>query len=66
MNSSSEAEAIEDYRRVFDRLSPFADYVVVNVSCPNTPDEFDEASPTTSGRSSRRSRPKTIGTSRYW
>ena len=45
MNSSSETEAIEDYRRVFDRLSPFADYVVVNVSCPNTPDEFDEASP---------------------
>ena len=45
MNSSNEREAIEDYRRVFDRLSPFADYVVVNVSCPNTPDEFDEASP---------------------
>ncbi len=45
MNSSSEMEAIEDYRRVFDRLSPFADYVVVNVSCPNTPEEFDEGSP---------------------
>ncbi|WP_436346880.1 quinone-dependent dihydroorotate dehydrogenase [Natronorubrum sp. FCH18a] len=45
MNSSNEREAIEDYRRVFDRLSPFADYVVVNVSCPNTPDEFDESSP---------------------
>ncbi|QFU84949.1 quinone-dependent dihydroorotate dehydrogenase [Natronorubrum aibiense] len=45
MNSSSESEAIEDYRRVFDRLSPFADYVVVNVSCPNTPEEFDEGSP---------------------
>jgi len=45
MNSSTEAEAIEDYRRVFDRLSPFADYVVVNVSCPNTPEEFDEGSP---------------------
>ncbi|AGB38950.1 quinone-dependent dihydroorotate dehydrogenase [Natronococcus occultus] len=45
MNSSDEDEAIEDYRRVFDRLAPFADYVVVNVSCPNTPDEFDEASP---------------------
>jgi dihydroorotate dehydrogenase len=45
MNSSSEREAVEDYRRVFVRLSPFADYVVVNVSCPNTPDEFDEASP---------------------
>jgi dihydroorotate dehydrogenase len=45
MNSSNATEAIEDYRRVFDRLSPFADYVVVNVSCPNTPDEFDEGSP---------------------
>ncbi len=45
MNSSNEEEAVEDYRRVFDRLSPYADYVVVNVSCPNTPDEFDEASP---------------------
>ncbi|MDF9746017.1 quinone-dependent dihydroorotate dehydrogenase [Natrinema salsiterrestre] len=45
MNASTEREAIEDYRRVFDRLSPFADYVVVNVSCPNTPDEFDEGSP---------------------
>ncbi|WIV66195.1 quinone-dependent dihydroorotate dehydrogenase [Natrialbaceae archaeon AArc-T1-2] len=45
MNTSSEDEAIEDYRRVFDRLSPYADYVVVNVSCPNTPDEFEEDSP---------------------
>ncbi|MFC7231439.1 quinone-dependent dihydroorotate dehydrogenase [Saliphagus sp. GCM10025308] len=45
MNTSSEREAIEDYRRVFTRLAPFADYVVVNVSCPNTPDEFDESSP---------------------
>ncbi|AHG02192.1 dihydroorotate dehydrogenase (plasmid) [Halostagnicola larsenii XH-48] len=45
MNTSSQQEAIEDYRRVFDRLSPFADYVVVNVSCPNTPEEFDESSP---------------------
>ncbi|WP_255191608.1 quinone-dependent dihydroorotate dehydrogenase [Natronobeatus ordinarius] len=45
MNTSNEQEALEDYRRVFDRLSPFADYVVVNVSCPNTPDEFEEDSP---------------------
>ncbi|RQG97167.1 quinone-dependent dihydroorotate dehydrogenase [Natrarchaeobius chitinivorans] len=45
MNTSTEGEAIEDYRRVFDRLSPFADYVVVNVSCPNTPEKFDESSP---------------------
>ncbi len=45
MNTSSEREAIEDYRRVMTRLAPFADYLVVNVSCPNTPDEFDEQSP---------------------
>lgn len=45
MNSSTQEESIEDYRRVFDRLSPFADYVVVNVSCPNTPEEFDQSSP---------------------
>ena len=45
MNTSSQQEAVEDYRRVFDRLSPFADYIVVNVSCPNTPEEFDESSP---------------------
>ncbi|WP_255171604.1 quinone-dependent dihydroorotate dehydrogenase [Natrononativus amylolyticus] len=45
MNTSGETEALEDYRRVFDRLSGYADYVVVNVSCPNTPDEFDEGSP---------------------
>ncbi len=45
MNVSTEREAIEDYRRVFTRLSPFADYVVVNVSCPNTPEKFDESSP---------------------
>lgn len=31
------AEAADDYRRSFERLAPFADYVVVNVSSPNTP-----------------------------
>ena len=45
MNSSDEVEAIEDYRRVFDRLYEYGDYFVVNVSCPNTPDEFDEDDP---------------------
>ncbi|WP_290818048.1 quinone-dependent dihydroorotate dehydrogenase [Halovivax sp.] len=45
MNTSDEREALEDYRRVFDRLYPFGDYFVVNVSCPNTPDEFDEDDP---------------------
>ena len=45
MNTSDEDEAIEDYRRALDRLSEFAEYVVVNVSCPNTPEEFDEDDP---------------------
>ena len=45
MNTSDAAEAIEDYRRVVDRLSAHADYFVVNVSCPNTPEEYDEQSP---------------------
>lgn len=30
-------DAIEDYQLVFEKLAPFADYVVVNVSSPNTP-----------------------------
>ena len=45
MNTSGPEEAIEDYRRVFDRLYPHPDYFVVNVSCPNTPDAFDEDDP---------------------
>jgi dihydroorotate dehydrogenase len=45
MNTSDAAEAIEDYRRAFDRLYEFPDYFVVNVSCPNTPEEFDEDDP---------------------
>ncbi|WP_254862678.1 quinone-dependent dihydroorotate dehydrogenase [Halovivax gelatinilyticus] len=45
MNTSDESEALEDYRRVFSRLRPHGDYFVVNVSCPNTPDEFDEDDP---------------------
>ncbi len=31
-------EAVEDYRRSFLALAGFADYLVVNVSSPNTPD----------------------------
>jgi dihydroorotate dehydrogenase len=31
------AEAVEDYKICFDRLHPYADYFVVNVSSPNTP-----------------------------
>ena len=45
MNTADESEAIEDYRRVFSRLAPLGDYFVVNVSCPNTPDAFDESDP---------------------
>jgi len=45
MNTSSRREAVEDYRRVFDRLAAHADYVVVNVSCPNTPEAFDRDDP---------------------
>ncbi|KAA6184101.1 quinone-dependent dihydroorotate dehydrogenase [Thiohalocapsa marina] len=30
-------QAADDYRRSFQRLAPFADYVVVNISSPNTP-----------------------------
>ncbi|GAB3035856.1 quinone-dependent dihydroorotate dehydrogenase [Natronobiforma cellulositropha] len=45
MNTSNAEEAIEDYRRVFDRLYPYPDYFVVNVSCPNTPETFDQQSP---------------------
>lgn len=29
--------ALDDYRRLLDRLGPLADYLVVNVSSPNTP-----------------------------
>jgi dihydroorotate dehydrogenase len=45
MNDSDAEAAISDYREVVDALSSFVEYVVVNVSCPNTPDEFDEQSP---------------------
>ncbi len=36
MNRDS-ADAAGDYRRAFIRLAPLADYVVINVSSPNTP-----------------------------
>ncbi|MGD0142943.1 MAG: quinone-dependent dihydroorotate dehydrogenase, partial [Rhizomicrobium sp.] len=31
------ADRIDDYRMAFERLAPFADYVAINVSSPNTP-----------------------------
>lgn len=45
MNDSDEAAAVEDYRTVFETLYEYPEYFVVNVSCPNTPDEFEEESP---------------------
>lgn len=45
MNDAGPEDAIEDYRRVFTRFYPYPDYFVVNVSCPNTPETFDESSP---------------------
>lgn len=42
MNDSNQEEAIEDYRTVFERLYDYPDYFVLNVSCPNTPEEYDE------------------------
>jgi len=32
------AEAVEDFRKSFVQLAPMADYVALNVSCPNTDD----------------------------
>ena len=45
MNNADAEQAIGEYRHVLDRLAEYADYAVVNVSCPNTPDEYDEQSP---------------------
>jgi dihydroorotate dehydrogenase len=45
MNTSGPEQAIDDYRFVMDRLYDVPDYFVVNVSCPNTPEEYDEQSP---------------------
>ena len=35
--STAEADAIADYVETVEKLAPFADYLVVNVSSPNTP-----------------------------
>jgi len=35
--TTSEADAAEDYKVLYQKLAPLADYVVVNVSSPNTP-----------------------------
>lgn len=45
MNASGPEQALDDYRFVMDRLYDYPDYFVVNVSCPNTPEEYDEQSP---------------------
>ncbi len=45
MNDSGPDRAVTDTRQVFRRLKSYGDYFVVNVSCPNTPDEFEESDP---------------------
>ena len=45
MNQSGPEDAIEDYVKVFETLYEFPDYFVINVSCPNTPEVYDESSP---------------------
>jgi dihydroorotate dehydrogenase len=45
MNVSGPEEALDDYRFVMEQLYDYPDYFVVNVSCPNTPEEYDEQSP---------------------
>jgi dihydroorotate dehydrogenase len=45
MNSSDADEAVEDYRRAFSRLYDHGDLFVVNVSCPNTPEAYDQGDP---------------------
>jgi len=44
-NDAGPERAVREMRRVADRLREHAAYVVVNVSCPNTPDEFEESAP---------------------
>lgn len=43
-------QAAEDYRASFERLAPLADYVVVNISSPNTPGLRDLQTVTEVGR----------------
>jgi dihydroorotate dehydrogenase len=45
MNQSGPEDAVEDYVKVFETLYEFPDYFVINVSCPNTPEVYDESSP---------------------
>lgn len=45
MNDSSAEKAIDDYRNVVNTFGNHPDYFVVNVSCPNTPEKYDEQSP---------------------
>jgi dihydroorotate dehydrogenase len=45
MNTSGPEQAVDDYRFVMEHLYDIPDYFVVNVSCPNTPEEYDEQSP---------------------
>lgn len=42
MNESSYKESLVDYREMAVRFKDIPSYYVLNVSCPNTPDKYDE------------------------
>lgn len=42
MNDSNHEESLEDYRRLVSYFGESPSYYVLNVSCPNTPDKYDE------------------------
>jgi len=46
MNDAGPEQAVREVCQVARALETHAAYVVVNVSCPNTPDEFAESAPT--------------------
>ena len=62
------AEAAADYRRSFERLGALADYVVVNISSPNTPglrdlqtvDEVERVVAAVQGPNQRLDRPRPV------
>lgn len=45
MNRSDYTEGLADYREITEFLGDFPSYYVLNVSCPNTPDKYEEDKP---------------------
>lgn len=45
MNSSDHKQSLEDYKELTNHFGELPSYYVLNVSCPNTPDRYDEQTP---------------------